>query len=588
MHLESWIATGVVGVVLLLLAASRHPPYLVLMGGVAVLLGAGVLEPAAALAGFSNEGLITVAVLFVVAAALRQTGALTYLVQRALGRPRSVRHAHARLAVPVLAGSAFLNNTPLVAMLMPVVMDWAKTTGIPASRLLLPLSYIAILGGLCTLIGTSTNLVINGLLIEEGGAGLGIFDIAWVGVPCALAGMGFLLLAGRRLLPARQAGAGIPDDPRQYTVEMVVAPNGPLVGKSIEDAGLRHLPGLFLMEIHRGTHLLAAVDPAERLEGNDQLVFVGVVDSVVDLQRIPGFAPATRQAFELDSHRAERCFAEAVVSRTCPLVGQSIREGRFRTRYNAVVIAVARNGERVRGRIGDIELRAGDALLLEALPAFVEQHRNSNDFYLVSRMEGAGPPTSAQAPVALAILIAMVAVVALGLLDMLSAAFLAAGAMLLTRCCSEATARRSVDWSLVLAIGASFGLGRALEDTGAAAALAHALLAPAAASPWLALVLVYGMTTALSALVTNNAAAIIVFPIALATAAELQVSPMPFVVAVMIAASASFATPLGYQTNLMVYGPGGYRFSDFLKMGIPMSVLLWAVTCLLAPVIWPF
>ncbi|HET9947989.1 MAG TPA: SLC13 family permease [Longimicrobiales bacterium] len=571
-----------------LLALGRHAPHQILVAGLGVLLITGVVDPATAFSGFGNTGLITVAVLFVVAAGLRQTGALAFIVQRALGRPKTVRGAQARLVVPVLAGSAFLNNTPLVAMLMPVVMDWCRTSGMRPSKLLLPLSYAAVLGGLCTLIGTSTNLVVNGLLVAAGHEGMTLFEIGWVGVPCALLGAVLLLAVAPKLLPNRTIDLARPEDPREYTVEMAVTPGGPLIGRSIEEAGLRHLPGLYLMEIHRGQNIIPMVDPAERLEANDHLVFVGVVASVVDLQRIPGLRPGTKQVFKLGSHRAQRCFAEAVVSRTCPLVGQTIREGRFRNRYGAVVIAVSRAGQRVPGRIGDIELRAGDALLLETLPSFVDEHRDSRDFYLVSRLDGEGPPTTAQAPIALAILVAMVAVVALGLLTMLQAAFLAAGAMIVTRCCSEDTARRSLDWPLLLAIGASFGLAGALDRTGAAAAIAGGLVELGGPNPLLALAAVYVATTLASELITNNAAAVLMFPIALATAGQLGVSVTPFAVAVMIAASASFATPLGYQTHLMVYGPGGYRLWDFLKMGIPMDLLVWATAVTIIPLVWPF
>jgi di/tricarboxylate transporter len=586
--LQAWFAIGVVGAVFVLLTVTRQPPYRILLGGLGLLLVTGVVEPTEALAGFGNPGLVTVAVLLLVAAGLRQTGALAYLVQRALGRPKSATGAQVRLAGPVVVGSAFLNNTPLVAMLMPVVMDWCKTSGIRASKLLLPLSYFAILGGLCTLIGTSTNIVVNGLLVASGRPGLRLFDISWVGVPCAVVGTLFLLLVARKLLPDRTIDLTHLEDPRQYTVEMAVSPSGPLVGKSIEDAGLRHLPGLYLMEIHRRDNILAMVEPAERLEADDHLVFVGVVGSVVDLQRIPGLQLATRQVFKLDSHRAQRCFAEAVVSVTCPVVGQTIREGRFRNRYDAVVIAVSRNGERVPGRIGDIEVRAGDALLLETVPSFVDQQRNSRDFYLVSRLDGEGPPTTTQAPIAVTILVGMVVLATTGLLTMLQAALIAAAAMLLTRCCSEETARRSLDWALLITIGASFGLGSALQATGAADGIAKGLLAEAGPSPLLALVLVFGAATLLSELVTNNAAAVIVFPIAVSTATQLGVNPMPFVIALMMAASASFATPLGYQTNLMVYGPGGYKATDFLRIGVPMKILLWAVTCAIVPLVWPF
>jgi di/tricarboxylate transporter len=586
--LDAWLSIVVVVGVFGTLAMTRLAPYLVLLGGMTLMLLLGLIDLPSALAGFSNQGMITVGVLFVVAGGLSQTGVLAHLVHRFLGRPAAVWRAQARLVFPAVVGSAFLNNTPVVAMLTPVVKDWSRTTGIAASKLLIPLSYAAILGGLCTLIGTSTNLVINGMLVESGHEPLGFFDPARVGVPGAIAGLGFLLLFGRRLLPERQTSTPGQVDPREYTVEMRVAESGGLVGKSIQEAGLRRLPGLFLSEIYRRGHLIAMVGPNETLEADDQLVFVGVVDSIVDLQRIPGLVPATEQVFKLDAHRGERCFVEAVVSRSSPLVGQTIREGRFRNRFAAVVLAVHRDGERLNCRLGDVRLRPGDALLVEASASFVSNFRNSRDFYLVSELNAAPPPVHDRAPVALAILGLMILLAATGVLSMLEASMLAAAAMLLTRCCSEETAFRSIDFPLLLAIAASFSLGRGLEETGAATGIAGAMLSYAGANPWIALALVYLITTTLSELVTNNATAVIVFPIALATAHSLDVSATPFVIAVMVAASASFATPLGYQTNLMVYGAGGYRLGDFLRIGVPMNVVLGATTTLVTPLFWPF
>ncbi len=280
--------------------------------------------------------------------------------------------------------------------------------------------------------------------------------------------------------------------------------------------------------------------------------------------------------------------SEAVVGPQCPIVGKTIREGEFRTRYNAVVIAVARDGERIRKRIGDIRVQPGDALLIESLPSFINQNRNARDFFLVSRIDGAAPPNREQAGIALLILFAMVGLAATGTLSMLQAAVFAAGAMLVTRCCSEEAAFNQVDFQLLIAIGAAFGLGRALESTGAAGTLAQAVLGLTGDQPWLALLAVYLVTAILTEFVTNNAAAVIMFPIALEAAELLQVNPMPFVIGLMIAASASFATPLGYQTNLMVYGAGSYRLTDFLKVGVPMAIVVGATAVLLAPLIWPF
>lgn len=585
---EAWFSIATVAAAFALLALTRIGPDLILLSALAVLIVSGVLPPEKALAGFANEGMITVGVLFVVAAGLSETGGLAWIAQRALGVPRTVGGAQARIIIPVAVMSAFLNNTPLVAMALPVVGDWARKYGLPASKLLIPLSYAAILGGVCTLVGTSTNLVVSGLMIDAGLPRMGVFDISRVGVPCAAAGIAFLLLCGRRLLPDRSSPSRSIQNPREYTLEMIVDPGGPLAGKTVEEAGLRHLPGGFLVEIDRDGTVLPAVGPEERLRGNDRLVFAGVVESMVDLQRIRGLTPAMDHVFRLDGRRSERVLIEAVVSDACPLVGRTIRDGHFRTVYEAAVLAVSRHGERIRSKIGDIVLRAGDTLLLEARPSFAERHHNSRDFFLVSRLDGSEPPRHDRAWVAIAILAGMVALAASGLLTMLQAAVVAAAAMLLTRCVGGDAARRNVHWPLLVSIAAAFGLGRALESTGAASAIAGGLLRYAGRDPWLALAMVYLATTLFTEFVTNNAAAVIMFPIALATASTLQVSPMPYAMAIMIAASCSFATPLGYQTNLMVYGPGGYRLSDFLRIGIPLNLLVMAVAVTLTPLVWPF
>jgi di/tricarboxylate transporter len=572
-----------------LLAASRVPPDLVLAGAVTLLLTLGILSPAEALGGMANEGLATVGVLFVVAAGLRETGGLGLLTERLLGRPGSVVGAQARLMVPIAVASAFLNNTPIVAMMIPVVTDWAKRCRISVSKLLIPLSYATILGGTCTMIGTSTNLVVYGLLVrQQPDARLGLFDVAWVGVPCAIAGLAYILLAGRWLLPERKPIASLFADPREYTVEMLVTADSPLAGRTIEEGGLRHLPGVYLMEIERDGEVLAAVGSSQRLHANDRLVFAGVVESVVDLQKIRGLIPATDQVFKLNGARNQRRLVEAVVSDTCPLVGRTIRDGRFRSVYDAAVIAVARNGLRLRQRIGDIVLRAGDTLLLEAHASFAAQHRNARDFFLVSAVRGSAPPRHDRAPLALLILGAMIVAAGTGALSMLNAGMLAAGLMVLTGCLSVSAARQAVDWPVLLVIAAAFAMSRALESTGAAAWLATSMLSVAGTDPWLALAVLYALTMLLNAFMTNNAAAALMFPIAFATARALGVSPMPFVLALIMAGSNDFATPIGYQTNLMVYGPGGYRFSDYVRFGGPLNLIVMATALLLIPLIWKF
>ena len=360
------------------------------------------------------------------------------------------------------------------------------------------------------------------------------------------------------------------------------------MSKSVEEAGLRGLPGLFLIEIDRRGEVLPAVSGNIRLEANDQLIFAGVVDSVVDLQRFTGLRPATDQVFKLDEPRRNRILVEAVVSNTCPLVGMTIREGRFRTIYNAAVIAVARNGERVKQKIGDITLRSGDTLLLEARPTFVDQQRNRRDFYLVSEAGRTANINHARSPYALLILAAIIGTVSTGLASMLQASLVGAMIVVASGCCNASIARRSIDWEILLVIAGAIGLGKAMEASGLASLLGTQVQSLFGTDPMIMLAAMFGLAMVLSALVTAKAGVVLMLPVALAAAERLEVNFMPYVVAVMLAGSMSVATPIGYPTNLMVYGPGGYRFSDYLRLGGPLSLLIWCLAVVLIPIAWPF
>lgn len=549
----------------------------------------GVMSIRDGLSGFANAGVATVGVLFIVVAGLRETGAIDALSSRLLGRPKGVRGAVLRVIGPVWGLSVFLNNTPVVAIMIPAVQDWVRKLGIAPSKLMIPLSYAAILGGTCSLIGTSTNLVVAGLVIEQTDmAPLRMFDITWVGLPAAIIGGVFLVLAAPRLLPERKSPKAALSDPREYTLELLVPEGSAVAGKTVEQVGLRNLPGCFLVEICRDEDVLPAISPDHVLRAGDRLLFAGVVDAIRDLAKLRGLIPATDQIFKLDSPRYRRRLFEAVVSSACPIVGQTIREGRFRNRYNGAIIAVARSGERIRGKIGDIELRPGDVLLIEAQPGFADRNKDSADFLLVSALEDSTPRQHTRAPVAIAILIAMVALATLEVYPMLLAAMLAAGAMVATRCCTIREARRSIRWPTLIVIGGALGIGRALDVSGAAQLVADGVLSIAGTNPWLALLAVCAVTSLLTEVITNNAAVALVFPIAHAASVQLGVDFMPFVIGIMMSGSASFATPLGYQTNLMVYGPGGYSLRDFLRIGIPMNLLMLGVTVGLTPIMFPF
>ena len=587
--LDAWIALSVIAGCLLALIFTRRPPDIILCTGVIILLLAGILSPKEALAGMANEGMVTVGVLFIVAQALSETGVVNWISLNVLGRPKSVRLAQFRLMAPVAMFSSILNNTPVVAMMIPAVRDWAKRNNLPVSQLMIPLSYAAIVGGTCTLVGTSTNLVVNGMMIEAiPGQALGMFDIAWVGLPCVVLVTAFTIITSRYLLPTSNGKAERFGDTRQYIVEMLVEPGSPMIGQSIEQAGLRQLPAMFLIEIVRDERLMTVVSPKEILMAGDRLIFAGDVRSVVDLKNFHGLRLAEDQAFKLDANNLSRCLVEVVISPNFPYLGRLIREMRFRNNYGAAIIAVSRNGEHLKGKIGDLELEPGDTLLLEAYEDFVPNQRYSRDFLLVSAIENSRPVRHEHRGRAGIIMVAMVLAVAFGWLSMLKAAFLAAGLMVATRCIRAADARRSVVWQILLVIAASIALGGSLESTGAASVIAQQIIGLAVGSPMATLAAIFIVTTLFSAVISNLAAAVIVFPIALAASQQLDVSMLPFAVTLMMAASASFATPIGYQTNLMVYGPGDYRFSDFFKIGIPLTIIVGVSTVLIAPIVWPF
>jgi di/tricarboxylate transporter len=587
--MDAWITVAVVLGTLGVLIGTSLSSDVVLVAGLTVLMLSGVLSPDEALRGLANPALATVGVLYVVAAGVVNTGAVHAIGAILFGRPRSVSSAQLRIMLPVASVSGLINSTPLVAMLVPVVEEWARRCRFSVSKLMLPLSYAAIFGGTLTLIGTSTNIVVYGLVLERTSLGpMGFFEIGAIGLPCAVAGIAYIVATQKWLLPERKSPLADFGDAREYAIEMLLDPTSPMIGKSIEEAGLRHLPGAFLAEIERGDSVLPAVAPTEKLQANDRLLFIGVVDSLTVLLRMRGLVPAPEQLFKLGAPRPERRLFEVVVSQSCPLIRRTIRDGRFRSRYNAVVLAVARDGARMHGKIGDIVLRAGDTLLLESGPNFLTQQRNSRDFLLVSEVQGAAIPRHEKSWVATGILLMMVLAASTGVLSMLEAGLLASGLMLFTGCLKISEARTSVDWSVLVVIGASLGIGQAMQTSGTATAMSQAWVAAAGNNPWLALAAVYILTSLFTEMITNNAAAVMVFPIAAATAESLGVSFWPFVVVIMMAASASFATPIGYQTNLMVYGPGGYRFYDYLRIGVPLNILVGAITIALTPMIWPF
>jgi di/tricarboxylate transporter len=573
---QAWLTLAVVIAMFIAMVRGLAHPAVAILSAVIMLLIAGVIDAKQAFSGFSNAAPITVAALYVLARAVEDTGILRPLVAAALGEGRGERMSLLRLCIPSAAASAFLNNTPIVAMLMQPVSEWAEARDISPSRLLMPLSFGVILGGVVTTIGTSTNLVVSGLLENAGQAPLGLFEITHVGLPMALVGIVLVAIAAPLLLPARSTPRrDLRSAERDFVVRMVVDPAGPIAGKTVEAAGLRHLEGVFLVEIERGGDPIAPVAPTTVLHGGDNLLFVGQARLILDLRNRAGLVSAETPHLE-ELETPEHRFFEAVVGANSPLLGQTPKQVGFRGRYQAAIVGVHREGQPVIAKLGEVRLRLGDTLLLLADSSFRERWRDRPDFLVITPLDGDAAPLPIARGKALwvaAIGIGVVVVAGSGLLPILQASLIGAVLLVATGTISARTARDSVEIDVLVVIAASFGLGAAIEQSGLAASLGRAIVELASGLGWrFVLFGIVAATVVLTEFISNNAAAALMFPIAMATASQVGADPRAFAIAVAISASNSFLTPIGYQTNTMVYGPGGYHFSDYVRLGAPLTI----------------
>lgn len=593
------LAVAIVAAVVIAIATNRVAIEFAMLAGLVLQVALGTVEPTAALAGFAHPAVVSIAALFVVAAALRETGATRAIAPALLGQPASVFAAQLRLMAPVALLSAFINNTPVVAMYLPLVRDWARRIRVSPSKLLMPLSFASILGGQLTLIGSASNLIVMGLYLEYlrssdlvlPGATLQFWGPSLLGLPAACCGIAYLLAVAPKLLPERIAAHRDPRSKRSYTVQMDVLPGSAVAGSSIESAGLRHLPGLYLYEIERAGVVLSAPGPATRLAVGDRLGFTGILDSVVDLQKFRGLAPTERQENGPVAAPTERELAEAVIAASSPLVGRTVREARFRTLYNAAIVAVHRNGEAIRAKIGDIRLKPGDVLLLEAPQGFADLHSNAGDFYLVSSVPGFESPRHDRLGRAAAVFALLVIGLMLGPLEPVVTCLCAALLMVAAGCLPMSKALASLSLPVIVSIAAALGMSAALEQSGAADAIANGLLDACRSMGIGERGMLFAMAltaSAFSQVLTKNGSAALMFPIAMATAQDLSLHPEPFAFSLLLGCGLSFMSPVAYQTNLMVYGPGGYRFLDFPRIGLPLTVLLCALCALLCPLVFPF
>lgn len=607
MNVDAWITFGtILMIVVALINKKRIGPDLIMSGGLVILMITGIVTFEDAAAGFAQRPLLMIAGLFVVAAALQETGGIELIGRKILGRPSSLAMAQLRMMAPVSMMSAFMNTTPIVAMYVPMISDWAKQLRIPPSKLFMPLSFAAIFGGQGTMIGTGSNLIIMGLFIEwwqhppqwieslhitAPSDALTMWGPAWIGIPIVILGITFIIITSKWLLPDRIPLEKQRENRRTYEIKMCIEDGAAIIGKTIAQAGLRRLPGLYLHAIVRDDRLITVVKPIEVLLQGDKLIFVGDVESVVDLRKIRGLVPASDELEHFSGRPFSRTMIEAVISGSSPLVGQSVRDSQFRSTYNAAVLAVHRSGHIIRKKIGDIKLQPGDTLLIESNEDFLSTWRHSSDFYLVSEVDNSRPPIHNKAWLSLGILAFLIALLTSGFIGRVAAIWLCGLLMIALRCISGPSARKAINIQILIVIGAAMGIGKAVEQSGLAKVASETLLDIARnmdIGNFGTLFLIFLMTSIAAQLMTNFGAAVIMFPIVMGTAEGLGVSPYPFVFTMIAAAGCNFMTPVTYPTNLMVYGIGGYKFLDFSRLGIPLMFLVATIATIIASLVFPF
>lgn len=582
---HAWIVIATIILVFGLMLFTKLAPDFVFLGGMTILMVTGALPVDKVLSGFSSSSVVLVGALFVVIAGLVHTGVMQWIVRYCLGTPKSYNMAIFRLMTPVAALSSFLNNTTVVALFINVVKIWAKKLNVAPSKLLIPLSYASGMGGICTLIGTPPNLLISGFYIDQTHEQLSIFTPTLAGLFCLTVGI-LATIAMKKLIPERTSPEEALENSQNYTVELLVPSDAKFIGETLKDAGLFQVEGGHIIEIIRfDKEIISPVSEDEFIFGGDRLVFSGQVDEILKLRNSHQLVNAAHHVFSVNEVDSNRKLRMANVRFSSSLVGTRMVDTDFEERNNMVLIAIAREGERINQSPREIVIEKGDTLLLECPPRSKSESALTPDlqFFESSLIPQEGKKTLTSS----LILLAMIICSSLNIIPLLQASFLAAFAMIILRCCSINQARESIDWGLLMVFAGSISLGSAIEYTGIASKIAEGILSVCGSNPMFALAGICFAATFLTEFTSNTATAAIFFPITYQIAVTLGVNPLTFCVALMIAVSSSFATPIGSPTHMMVYGPGGYRFVDFMRIGLPMNFIILAADLFIVPLLFP-
>ena len=584
-NLHAWITIITVLAMFATLLLTKLRTDLVFLAAIGVLYVTGVLDAKDAFSGFSSTSVIVIGVLFVVVAGLTHTGVLQWIVKNLLGQPSSYGKAVVRLMLPVAALSSFLSNTTVVAMFVGIVKMWSKKLGISPSKLLIPLSYASGMGGVCTLIGTPPNLIISGLYADETGKTMNVLATTIPGLFCLFVGV-LSIIAMRKLLPNRKTPESAFEDTSEYTVELLVPSDNPCVGKTLGEAGLFHVNGGSLLEIFHFDEVPTPVTEGEFILGGDRLVYAGQIADILELKNSHGLVSADHHVFSLDEVDSHRQLRTAYVTFGSSLIGSTIAKRSFEKKNNMTLVAVARRGDRIDQSPRDVVLQAGDTLLFECPPRMnVDTDQLSSQLHFfdsdqVVNLDG-------KTLVSTVIMIAMVVLSALNVMPLLQCAFIAAAAMLVMGCCTPDQAMKSVNWDILMVFACSVVLGVAIQQTGIAERMATGILDVCGTNPLVVMTAICFVGTFLTEFISNTAAGAIFFPIMYETAEKLGYDPYPFLIALMISVSSSFATPIGSPTHMLVYGPGGYRFSDFMRIGLLMNLIILAANILIVNIVYP-
>lgn len=558
---------------------------MVFLAAIGILFVTGVLDAKDALSGFSSTSVVVIGVLFVVVAGLTHTGVLQWIVRHLLGQPNSYSKAVIRLMLPVAGLSSFLSNTTVVAMFVGIVKMWSKKLGISPSKLLIPLSYASGMGGVCTLIGTPPNLIISGLYADKTGETMNVLATTIPGLFCLTVGV-LSIIAFRKLLPDRKAPESAFEATSEYTVELLVPSDNKHIGETLGEAGLCQVRGGSLIEIYHFDNVTSPVREDEYVMGGDRLIYAGQIDEILQLKKSHGLVSADHHIFSMSEVDRKRQLRTAYVKFGSSLIGETIASSKLERDNNLTLVAVARSGQRIKEPPRQVVLQAGDTLLLECPPRMNVNTDNLSSqlhFFDSEQVVNIGPKTL----VSSAIMIVMVVLSALNVMSLLQSAFIAAAAMLIFRCCSIEQARKAINWDILMVFAGSVVLGLAILQTGIAERLATGILDVCGTNPivvMIAICLVGNLTTEF---ISNTAAGAMFFPIMYEAAEKLGYEPYTFLIALMISVSSSFATPIGSPTHMLVYGPGGYRFSDFMRIGLLMDIIILASNILIVNIVYP-